>query len=314
MDKIQIRAFIKGIASCIPGIGLMRRHEGGGANYARYCYSVWLRHLKMVHAHGLPTVPGVVAELGPGDSLGIGIAALLSGAKTYHAFDVVHFIRREKNLGLYEEILDLLRKRSSVPDDREFPEVFPRVDSYAFPAWLDNDNMAFAQSPERLAAVRAALSGKSCSNALISYSVPWNDQSLINESSVDLILSQAVLEHVDNIDQAYAAMFRWLKPGGFISHEIDFKSHGTSRQWYGHWCFGDRAWRIVRGNRPYFLNRQPLSFHLRCIKNAGLTISYVQRQTNPVDFKEYLARPFSELDNYDLETSSAYVIARKEIQ
>src|SRR3977135_940863 len=38
---------------------------------ARYCYSVWLRHLVNAWQQGLHTLPEVVVELGPGSSQGV---------------------------------------------------------------------------------------------------------------------------------------------------------------------------------------------------------------------------------------------------
>lgn len=43
----------------------------------------------MAYKNGLPVHPDTVAGLGPGDSLGFGLAALISGADKYFAFDVV---------------------------------------------------------------------------------------------------------------------------------------------------------------------------------------------------------------------------------
>jgi len=44
---------------------------------ARYYYSVWLQHLVHAHLNGVREVPRVVAELGPGNSLGISSIGLL---------------------------------------------------------------------------------------------------------------------------------------------------------------------------------------------------------------------------------------------
>ena len=69
------RALAKGILSFIPSansilIGSrLARSRLGGADSARYCYSVWLRRMVMAYDHGLPANPRVVAELGPGASL-----------------------------------------------------------------------------------------------------------------------------------------------------------------------------------------------------------------------------------------------------
>ena len=53
---------------------------------------------------------------------------------------------------------------------------------------------------------------------------------MVKSGSVDMILSQAVMEHVEHLEQTYEAMRHWLKPGGLASHAIDFKSHGTAEQ------------------------------------------------------------------------------------
>ena len=39
-----------------------------------------------------------IAELGPGDSIGIGLAALLTGANIYYAFDIIQFASNQMNL------------------------------------------------------------------------------------------------------------------------------------------------------------------------------------------------------------------------
>ena len=80
--KHRVKAVLSGIASYLPEYD----HTGvtGGTESARYCYSVWLRHLCLAQsADPRLGVPRVVAELGPGDSIGIGLAALLSGVEKY---------------------------------------------------------------------------------------------------------------------------------------------------------------------------------------------------------------------------------------
>ena len=97
---LTAKALLSGLATWLPGYPVMRRT--GGTDSARYCYSVWLRHLVLLHASGRMRhrVPRVVAELGPGDSIGIGIAALLSGAEKYYAFDVVRYSDLDRVRGI----------------------------------------------------------------------------------------------------------------------------------------------------------------------------------------------------------------------
>ena len=44
---------------------------------------------------------------------------------------------------------------------------------------------------------------------------------MIQKESVDMIYSQAVLEHVDELPGVYGAMRRWLQANGVMSHQID---------------------------------------------------------------------------------------------
>jgi SAM-dependent methyltransferase len=50
------------------------------------------------------------------------------------------------------------------------------------------------------------------------------------ESAFDLVVSQAVGEHVSDIDAFASATHRMLKPGGIAVHNIDFSSHGIGTE------------------------------------------------------------------------------------
>jgi len=82
--QIKVASLMGGMAAYIPGlydlISRVRRNRTTGTASARYCYSVWLRHLVMAFQNGLRTFPETIVELGPGPSLGTGLASLISGA------------------------------------------------------------------------------------------------------------------------------------------------------------------------------------------------------------------------------------------
>ena len=59
-------------------------------------------------------------------------------------------------------------------------------------------------------------------------------------------------------------MAGWLRPGGVMSHQIDFSCPGGV-PWNHHWAYGPFAWKLIRGNRPYYVNRVPLSEYLRLL-------------------------------------------------
>ena len=315
--NLSIRALLKGIASYIPFFYKQITTPGtGGTISARYCYTVWLRHLCVAHYNNLSTWPNVIAELGPGDSLGIGLAALISGVNKYYAFDVVKHSNNKRNLDIFYKLLELFKKHEKIPDDSEFPRVYPRLKSYDFPShFLTEERLNIALEPSRIEAIIKALSDLEHpvdSDIEISYLAPWYDSEILKESSIDMIYSQAVLEHVDDLDFTYKTMFHWLKPNGFISHLIDFKSHGTSREWNGHWTYSDFMWKLIIGKRPYLLNRLPLETHISLLKEVGFEIVCEDKLKSPCHFqRSCLAQKFKGISDEDLSTSVAFIQAIK---
>ena len=153
------KPILKGLISFVPGTGFLFLQRSQNSDSARYCYSVWLRHLVQANQHGLlASPPDVVAELGLGDSLGTGIAALISGCGEYRAFDAVRYASPEVNLQVFDELVPLFQQQADIPDETEFPKTGPRLESYAFPAEiLTPDRLKAALEPSRLEKIRNAI-------------------------------------------------------------------------------------------------------------------------------------------------------------
>jgi len=316
---VGYRRMILNAVTLVPGVEglpairsrLQNREVGtGGTNSARYCYTVWLRHLAMAARYGLNTDPKDVAELGPGDSIGSGLAALLCGAERYNALDVVSHANPVSNVAIFDELLELFRRRADTPDGNEFPAVGPRLEDYRFPAHiLGEARMQRALHPGRVARIREAVLGEDPSG-LIRYHAPWQDATVVRPDSQDLVFSQAVLEHIDALPEAYRAMRDWLRPGGYVSHQIDFKSHGWADTWDGHWRYGDLRWKMLRGRTSWFINRQPYSEHVRLLERTGFRILESQPVLcAPTYGRAALARRFSAMPEEDRRTSGAYLLA-----
>jgi hypothetical protein len=130
--------------------------------------------------------------------------------------------------------------------------------------------------------------------------------------TLDLIYSQAVLEHVDSLTETYQAMFTWLKPGGYASHIIDFTAHYLSPFWNGHWAYADWQWKLVRGRREFLLNREPLSTHLACVERAGFEVILLKRDydRDGLNLQSHAPR-LKVSDPEDLCTRGAILILRK---
>ena len=314
---MYIKPLAKGLVSYIPGVyKLFGKKRTGGTNSARYCYSVWLRHLILAYKNGLSNRLDSVAELGPGDSLGIGLAALISGANKYYALDVVKYWNINRNVEIFDELVELFKRREKIPDETEFPGVKPVLDSYEFPTnILTNEILVEAMKQTRLESIRTAilnLDNINKNNMQIKYVVPWNDPNVLKKESVDFIYSQAVLEHIDDLVNTYQSLYCWLKLGGFMSHEIDFACHGIVKVWNGHWEYPDLIWRLIRGKKPYLLNRQPHSIHINLIREFGFEIvcDVKDRDYSGIQ-REYLTKQLKNMGNEDLFIRRAFIQAIK---
>ena len=306
--QVRPMALAKGTATFLPGVARLACRGSFGTGSPRYCYSVWLRHVVAMAECGIAPDFRAVAELGPGDSLGVGLAALLSGATRYLAFDAVPQARPGASGELLDALARLFAARAPIPGRDEFPEIEPDVPSLEFPRALLEPRLA---ARDRIAAARAELTGVAGGAVSIGYAAPWRDAASVEAGSVDLVLSQAVLEHVDDLDATYAALARWLRPGGVMSHAIDFRSHGLTRDWYGHWTVPDPLWTVVRGRRPYLINRAGASEHLGRIERAGFEIVRLRRRAGDPAPRSALAPAFRDMPDEDLGTAGCHLIARK---
>ncbi|HEU5137561.1 MAG TPA: methyltransferase domain-containing protein [Steroidobacteraceae bacterium] len=304
----------RGLLSYVPALNdVLPSKTGGHTDSASYCYGVWMKHLTLLHAHGFPAVPQTIAELGPGESLGVGLCALLSGSNHYVGLDVIAHSNPASNQAILNDLIPLFRDRAPNPD-KGWPEFSSYLDERLFPSHvLTEQALQEALSPERIEAIRRAVTAPSPRDSITAeYKAPWFDPRVIEEGSVDLVVSQSVLEHVVDLPATYKALHQWVRPGGWMSHQIDFKSHGLSTRWNGYRTCSDRLWEITLGKRPFMINRQPASVHLRLIQEAGFHVVTHQKFMRKDGIRrEELAPRWADMTDEDLNCSGMYVIATK---
>ncbi len=317
MDRVLFRELCKGFITHVPVLRDVspRLGAGGGTRSASYCYGVWLKHMTFLLSHSNASLPEHVAELGPGDSLGVGYAMLLGGAKRYSAFDVVeHASDVSTALSVFDRLQEMIAEKVPRPL-KGWPDFDEFLDDNLFPSGLLHDtHLVKALAAERVNSLRKSISGdKSSEHAeAIRYVAPWSDVNTLQENVMDLVFSHSVLEYMDDLDACYQRQWQWLRPGGYISHQIDLTGHSLSANWDGFRGYGEKTWSLVRGKRPFGLNRQPCSAHIDAIKRAGFDIvldfrRYAEPETVP-------ATRWSELSTEDLSTSGLFVQARKPMQ
>lgn len=136
----------------------------------------------------------------------------------------------------------------------------------------------------------------------------------VRGTSLDMIFSQAVLEHVprDEFAATLAEMKRALKPGGAGSHVVDFKDHlGASLH---NLRFGDplweRAWFAKRSG--FYTNRLRYSEVVAAFQAAGFTVETIARrlwEKAPLP-RARLAKQFRGLSDEDLRIQGATLVTR----
>lgn len=308
------KSLVKGLLTNIPGVEpLLRQRTAGVAQSASYAYSVWMKHLALLWANGVRAVPNTVAELGPGDSLGVGLAALLCGARRYFALDVHEYTNTAANLLMLDELVELLRARAPRPTPG-WPDFDRYLDARLFPSHILTDALlSTSLAEERLGWIREAIAhpGQSQDGICVKYIVPWSDPAVLVPGSVDLVLSHSVLEHVVDLDAAYRALALWLKPDGLMSHQFDLDSHGISSLWNGYRGYSETLWRLMLGKRLYLINREPPSTHFRLLRENRFETTCLLRamRTDGID-RSHLASRWKSLSDDDLNCSGVYFQAR----
>jgi hypothetical protein len=137
-----------------------------------------------------------VLEIGPGDNLGLALMLLSMGAKSVTSIDgFAPQADEQKNRQVYAALYERM-----TPDQRQ------RV---AGTLIEDDGGMRIAGTRVR-AFYRCPIE---------------NTHEALQPERYGIIVSRAVLEHLADIRQGWAAMVRSLQPDGEMWHKVDFRSH-----------------------------------------------------------------------------------------
>jgi SAM-dependent methyltransferase len=311
----SLKPFLKGLLTFIPGVqrAFYDRTAGGHTASASYCYGVWLKHLALLREQGMAEVPRSVLEIGPGDSLGAGLAALISGAQEYAAVDTVRHAGVASTRAVMKELVALFQARAPRPV-KGWPDFDACLDERLFPSRiLTEKTLGHTLAPERLAALAFAVSrlDSQPQHQALRYAT-WADLATLGEPRADLIFSHVVLCVVDDLDRLYGRCAKWLKPGGWMSHQTAFDSLGVTREWNGHLRYSEAEWFAISGRRPFFVNRERLSTHLRLLDKHGFDVVSVLRQSAAGGIaRAEMAPRWQGISDDDHACAGAFIISRK---
>jgi hypothetical protein len=309
-EKLFWKSLYGGFKSYLPQFNEFR--GTGGSDNSKYCYSVWLRHLNLINQSTKPLNKEKFLEIGPGDSLGVTFCAYLSGFNQCSAIEVVDHLQKNSLNEIARSLIEYYEAQQEIPGNLDFPNLAPKIKDHSFnkEKYIQND---FAERQSNLLKWCDGFSKKR-QHKPIEYKVaPWLNQTSLFKD-LDLILAQSVFQYL-NTEEALNTIRPWLKTGGLISTQIDYSSHGLTIDFNGHWAIPEIVWKLIKGKRPFFLNRKTHSETKETIEKCGFKIIYSQpelRRSVLTQESSLLKRTrYEKLPKSDFEISHSHFILEK---
>jgi SAM-dependent methyltransferase len=255
-------------------LGLFRHGEMDASEYAMRVFDSHAERSGLTNRLREKTV----LELGPGDSIATAIIAAAHGARAI-VVDAGRFVRADR--APYLELQRALTQRGLLPPDlsgcRDIDEI------------LDRCNARYLM--KGLESLR-----------------------LIETGSVDLIFSQAVLEHVRRRDfiETMRECRRILRSDGICSHTVDLRDHLGGA--LNNLRFGDSIWESEFFARSgFYTNRISYTEMQRLFKQAGFEVDVggVRRWAVLPTPRSRLAREFRNVPEEELRVSEFDVLLRQ---
>ncbi|MCX7894185.1 MAG: class I SAM-dependent methyltransferase [Burkholderiales bacterium] len=225
-----------------------------------------------------------VLEYGPGDVPGVALMMLANGARKVFLADRFPLIGdSDKNVAAVRELLHRMS-----PEERERALECLRVPAELRSGYRD-DRLEYLVRDSGLSGLRA---------------------------EADLVVSRAVLEHVDDLDATFADMERALKPGGVALHLVDLKSHGLhTRNPLDFLTWPEPLWRSMYSAKGV-PNRWRVDRYREILSNGGLRIERLEPtvlagERDVAEVRPRLAAPFRNLSDEDLSWLGFWLVCRK---
>jgi len=97
-----------------------------------------------------------------------------------------------------------------------------------------------------------------------------------------------------------------------MSHQVDFTCLNTAAEWNGHLAYGELAWKVIAGNRPYFVSREPVATHLELLDENGFDVVRLIRGERAGGIsRRQLAPRWRGISDEDLRTQTAFIVSRR---
>lgn len=225
-----------------------------------------------------------IVEYGPGDIPGVALLLAALGAKSVLCADRFALVRfDEYQQRVIQALVDLL------PDDSSRERL-----------------RACFKEPGRF--------GSGLTATPISYAV--TPSGLIGRDAIaDIVISRAVLEHVDDLPATFRDMARALATSGCAVHKVDLKSHGLHRgNRLDFLTWPERLWSLMFSGKGA-PNRLRVDQYRSEAARAGLAIDALEvcelaTREEVAQIRPHLAQPFRALSDQDLACMSFWIVCR----
>lgn len=215
--------------------------EHGQMNNFQYSIDNFFNHLKRLSIEGDDLRGFTILEMGPGDSIATAIIASCFGARTT-LIDAGEFIH--KDMKVYSEFISFLGEQGYNTKHMQKCQTYKDLVRCSSTTYLTDGLKSFRG---------------------------------LDDSSIDVIFSQAVLEHIklDEFEDTIKETRRVLNSRGIASHQIDLKDHLSKS--LNNLRFSREIWESsIFSNSGFYTNRLRYSSIIETFENIGFTVAIDQ--------------------------------------
>lgn len=255
------------------------------AHYFQTCFQDYLAILQIVPANAESFLAGKrVLEYGPGDVPGIAVLMIAHGAEQVFCVDRFPMMTLSaKNVEVLTCLLDGLDGEAKWRAESCFRETGRIVSG------LSERRIRYLVRPSGLSGLTGA---------------------------VDLVISRAVLEHVDDLSATFNDMYNALSKGGVALHQVDLKSHGLHRRNpLDFLTWPPYLWKWMYGHKGV-PNRWRVDRYRQVVRESGLNMTLLEPtgRANAADVEEVRSRlpaSFRDVSSEDLSWLGFWLVCRK---
>jgi len=280
------------------------KNETGGTSDSNYIYSLFLRTFDNYYTIN-KNIPKHVLEVGCGDSNIVSLLWVLVGSKSVVSIDAFNYLKKDKLYSLFKKSSDLLISRNFCQMN-----INPRLNLDVYEnLWkvLPSKDTLVNRQKLILDEIKNYLDGNDSN--LFSYDPSYTTNKVF-PFKFDFIFSQAVFEHVEHPKEVLVFLHNNLSDNGIIYTDVDFKSHGVSTLFNGHYILNESQYNLISSPFVFrYINRLPPSW-FREVFESSFNLIHEEKivLNNNIKLNEVKLNNFIESD---LEIGSSLFISSK---